>query len=253
MTEAISGKLAELKASRPADPEFKKWMDQSDLWCWMYSLYRITGRRISRKTVATVLQGEFRDDIPLSDYAFAGNCRDMYADMRGCLYMDADLDARMLSRWARLITSPDTPRQDGTLYRLNNPIVYEWEFIPPHFREVGSLTDGVLKSLQPVERQADPIDAAARLHLELNRLYLFGEDTVLLSLAALFYLLMKLNLPFPEISATDVEYNKMTANYLETRDSSAFSAMLERSIFNRLDSILDLLKQAKPEDQEQNA
>ena len=100
MTEAISGKLAELKARRPADPEFKKWMDQSDLWCWMYSLYRITGRSIARSTVATVLQGEFRDDIPLSDYAFAGNCREMYADMRGSLYMDADLDARMLSRWA---------------------------------------------------------------------------------------------------------------------------------------------------------
>lgn len=250
MTEAISQKLAELKARRPADPEFKKWQDQSDLWCWMYSLYRITGRSIARSTVATVLQGEFRDDIPLADYAFAGNCREMYADMRGSLYMDTDLEARMLSRWAGIITSPDGPRQDGTLFRLNNPIVYEWEFIPPHFREIASLTDGLLKSLQPVEKQADPLDAAARLHLELNRLYLFGEDTVLLSLAALFYLFMKLGLPFPELSATDVEYNKMTAHYLDTRDSSAFTAMLERSIFNRLDSILDLLKQAEPEDQE---
>ena len=250
MTEAISEKLAELKARRPADPEFKKWMEQSDLWCWMYSLYRITGRRIAKSSVAAVLDGEFRDDIALVDYAFAGNCREMYADMRGCLYMDDDLDARMLSRWAGLITSPETPRRDGTLFRLNNPIVYEWELIPPHFKELGSMTDGILKSLQPIERQEDPIDAAARLHLELNRLYLFGEDTILLSMAALFYLFMKLGIPFPELSATDTEYNKLTARYLETRDSSDFTGMLKRSVFNRLDSILDLLKQAEPEDQE---
>ena len=250
MTEAIAGKLAEIKARRPADPEFRKWMDQSDLWCWLYSLYRITGRRISKSTVAAVLDGEFRDDVPLVDYAFAGSCREMYADMRASIYMGDDLDARMLSRWAGIITSPDTPRQEGTLFRLNNPIVYEWEFIPPHFREIASMADDLLKSLQPVEKQADPMNAAARLHLELNRLYMFGEDTVLLSLAALLYMFLKLGLPFPELSATDTEYNKMTAVYLEDRDSSAFTGMLERSVFNRLDSILDLLKQAEPDDQE---
>ena len=251
MTEAISEKLAQIKARRPADPEFKKWLEQSDLWCWMYSLYRITGRRISRSTVATVLEGEFRDDIALVDYAFAGYCRDMYADMRGYLSMDADLDARMLSRWAGMISSPQGPHQEGTFYRLNNPIVYEWELIPPHFREIGSMADGLLRSLQPIEKQSAPIDAAGRLHLELDRLYLFGEDTIMLSMAALFYLFRKLGLPFPELSATDTEYNKMTARYLETRDSSDFTGMLERSIYNRLDSILDLLKQAEPEENQE--
>ena len=246
MTEAISEKLAELKARRPADPEFKKWMEQSDLWCWMYSLYRVTGRRIAKSSVAAVLEGEFRDNIALADYAFAGGCRDVYADMRGYLSMDSDLDMRMLSRWAGMLTSPEGPRQEGTLYRLNNPIVYEWELIPPHFKEAGSMADGLLRSLQPVGRQKDPIDAAARLHLELNRMNLFGEDTILLSLAALFYLLLKMGIPFPELSATDTEYNKMTAQYLDTRDSTAFTDMLKRSIFNRLDSILDLLKQAEP-------
>jgi hypothetical protein len=42
----------------------------------------------------------------------------------------------------------------------------------------------------------------------------------------------------------------MTAQYMDTRDSEAFTGMLKRSVFNRLDSILDLLKQAEPEDKE---
>ena len=251
MSFSISEKMAELKAAMPKDTQFKRWLEQSDLWCWLYSYYRINGRLVNKGSIAAMVGGELRDNIALSDYAFAAECRDMYSDMQIYLSMDAELDARMVSRWAGILTQPSDPRQEGTLYRLNTPIVYEWEFIPPHFRELPSLADGLLRSLQPSKNSLkDPVDLACKLHLELNRLYLFGEDTSLLSFAALLYCLLQAGLPFPEVSATDTEYNKLVKDYLEGHDPGPFTDMIKRSIFNRIDKILHILEHAEQNDTE---
>ena len=80
--------------------------------------------------------------------------------------------------------------------------------------------------------------------MELNRLYPYGEDTVLMSMTALLYCILRLGLPAPELSIGDIEYNKMAVKYFEDRDIEPFADMLKRSIFNRLDQVLGIIKQA---------
>ena len=159
MLDKIAEKAAELKAVMPDDPQLKEWFRQSDLWCWLYSYFRISGQTVSKGSVASMVSGELKDDIALSLYAFAGKYRDVYYDMSSSLAMEADLDARMLSRWAGMLTDPKEPRKEGSLYRLNSPIIYEWEHIPPHFKDLPKYTEELLKNCRGLKRSKDPIRA----------------------------------------------------------------------------------------------
>ena len=248
MYDMIRQKKAQLDAAMPSNPEFKSWIEQSDLWCWIYSMFRISGQRLSKSSVVAVVAGELRDDVPLSAYAFVKNYKDVYFDMKSCLAMGADLDIKMLDRWAGMLLDRPCSEPAGTLYRQNNPIIYEWELIPPHFREIRERLTEILRTASQIKNPADPLDKAAYVHLEIDRLYPYGEDTAFVSGAALMYLILKLGLPVPELSVGDIEYNKMIAKYADDLDRSDFVSMLSRSVFNRLDAVLNLAKQAGDKD-----
>ena len=248
MYEMILKKKQELLESMPKNPQFSAWLEQSDLWCWLYSVFRISGQRGSNASVVAMLAGELRDDVPLSSYAFVKNYKDVYYDMKRCIQMQATLDVRMLDRWAGMLLGKDFAAPERTLYRTNNPIVYEWELIPAHFRQIREELSGILRTAAQVKDPKDPLDKAAFVHLEVDRLYPYGEDTAAVSMAALLYQILQLGLPVPELSVGDIEYNKMIAKYVEDKDRSAFTDMLERSIYNRLDAVLSLARQAGERD-----
>ena len=54
--------------------------------------------------------------------------------------------------------------------------------------------------------------------------------------------------PVPELSVGDIEYNKMLAKYADDLDRSEFVSMLSRSVYNRLDTVLNLARQAGEKD-----
>lgn len=248
MYDMIKEKKARLDACMPSNPEFRTWMEQSDLWCWIYSMFRISGNRMPKNDVVTMVSGELKDNVPLSAYAAAKNYKDVYYDMKTCISMGLDLDVKMLNRWAGILLGKDTDQPQNGLYRQNNPIIYEWELIPSHFRQIPEELDGILRTAARIKDPKDPMDKASFVHLEIDRLYPYGEDTAAVSGAALMYLIMQLGLPLPELSVGDIEYNKMVAKYAEDLDREAFCDMLSRSVFNRLDAVLGLARQAADSD-----
>ena len=244
MYDMIRQKKAQLDACMPPDPEFRTWLEQSDLWCWLYSMLRISGQRMAKTSVVALVAGELRDDIPLNAYAMAKGFKDVYSDMKNCISMGLDLDTKILDHWAGMLL--DKPSEDSTngLYRQNNPIIYEWELIPVHFRQIKEELTALLRKAAQIKEPKDPIDKASYVHLELDRLYPYGEQTYLVSGAALMYQIMQLGLPLPELAVGDIEYNKMVAKYCDDLEREDFCDMLSRSVFNRLDAVLGLAKQA---------
>ena len=240
MYEMIKEKKARLDACGPLSPDLRAWVEQSDIWCWLYSMFRISGRKMQKNNVVAMVAGELRDDIPLSAYAVAKGFKDVYSDMKACLQMKADLDLKMLDRWAgMLLGKPSDDPQNG-LYRQNNPIIYEWELIPVHFRQIKEELTALLRRAAQIKDPKDPMDKASFVHLEIDRIYPYGEDTAMVSGAALMYLIMQQGLPLPELSVGDIEYNKMIAKYAEDLDRGDFCGMLSRSVYNRLDAVCSL-------------
>ena len=240
----IKVKKAELDAIVAAHPELSEWIEQSDLWCGLYSIFRISGQRVSKDSVVAMAAGELRGDVPLSSYAFVKSYKDVYSDMSICLAMGAVPDLKLVNRWAGMITGRDDQTPGEGLYRLNNPVVYEWELIPVHFRTIREELEKLFRIAASIRDPEDPLDKAAYVHLELNKLYPYGEDTAAVSAAVLMYYLRQLGLPVPELSANDVEYNQMVTDYVVNSNREPFTDMLGRSVYNRLESVLTIARQA---------
>lgn len=244
MYEMIQQKSKELAACMPSNPQFWTWIEQSDLWCWLYSMFRVSGRKMSKNSIVAMVAGELRDDAPLSAYALVNNCKIIYSDMKSYISMQADLDVRMLNRWAGMLLDKPSADPAETLYRQNNPIIYEWELIPAHFREINAKLTELLRTAAQIKDPKDPMDKISYVHLEIDRLYPYGEDTAMVAGLALMYLILQLGLPVPELSVGDIEYNKMIAKYAEDLDREPFRDMLSRSVYNRLDVVTGLARQA---------
>ena len=245
MYKQILEKKAEFVSLLPDDQEFFDWLDQSNLWCWIYSVFKITGQPISKSTIVPMLSGEIRDDIPLSLYAFAKDLRDIYADMKSFISMQADLDKKMLNRWAEMIFETDREAPAGKPYRLKNPVVREWDLIPLHFRSIDEELDVPIKKAARIKDFQDPLSAVSWLHLEIDRMYPYGENTVTAAFLAVLYRLMQLGIPMPQLQMEPDEYNRAVAKYVNRSDISGFNNTLMRSIYSRLDNICSMIRQAQ--------
>ena len=245
MYKKILEKKAEFASLLPDDQEFFDWLDQSNLWCWLYSVFKIMGQPVPKNTVVSMISGEIREDVPLSLYAFAKDLRDVYADMKSYISMQADLDKKMLNRWMEMFPRTDSDAPEGRPYRLKNPVVREWELIPVHFRSIDEELDALFKKASRGSDHQDPLSAVSWLHLETDRIYPYGENTVIASFLAVLYSLLKLRIPMPEMMMEQDEYNRAVAKYVNSSDISDLNDALMKSIYARLGNICGLIKQGR--------
>jgi hypothetical protein len=245
MIELIEGKLKQLKENFPENPEFRTWMQQSDMWSWIYSILRIRGEKVHKTAVVKMIQGDLSEEIPLHSYALADSFRTVYRDMASYISMSTELELRMICRWAKMLLREDLSLPDEDIFRKNCNVVYEWDLIPePEDSVPGKLAELVKEYKLAGKDPKDPLKRAVRLHLEMNRLYPFGDETTVVSMAVLMFSLMELGYPLPQLTLDDREYNILMADYVEKGDIESFKDVLEKSVYNRLDAVVSLAGQA---------
>ncbi|MBQ9912378.1 MAG: Fic family protein [Firmicutes bacterium] len=245
MIGLIREKLKELKENFPQNPEFRSWMQQSDQWSWVYSILRIRGEKVHKTAVVNMIQGSISEDLTLSAYILADHFRTVYQDMIGYIGMSTDLEQKMVLRWAKMILDLDPSVPDSSVFRQNRNVIYEWDLIPEPEEKVPELFSQLLKEYKLAGfDEEDPLKRAVKLHLEINRLYPFGEDTTFMSMIVLMFSLLELGYPLPQLSFDDREYNRMMADYIGNGDPEPFQDILERSIYNRLEAVVSLARQA---------
>lgn len=245
MYQQLEEKLKEQQALFPKHPEFRTWLSQSDLWNWIYSAFRIKGEPLSKTVVVDMLNGKIREDIQLSSYAFAQATQNVYKDMKNYIQMQTTLEPEMIYRWAKMLMGIDLKENDDLLLRENEPLVYEWELITIDHNEIKEKLNQIVKEYNSSVKTGDVFACIAKLHLQLNRLYAFGENTALLSLAVLMFTLLEHDYFMPELPVDDREYNRIVAKYFDDDSLEDFYSMLCRSEFNRLEAIINLSREAK--------
>jgi len=238
MQELIDRKIKEMRDLGVVNREFRIWLEQSDLWYWLYSSLRIMGEPVEKRVIVDILDGKIVEDAPIDVYNFITGYSAVYKDMKSCAEMESSADVKLLRRWGRMLLGKDIE------FRTENPVVYEWNHIPPFHDKIASETDGLLRRAVQDRRRMPSLKWMALLHLELCRLYPFGKDTPVVAGLLLAYCLIREGYPLPSLTVADIEYNKMIDAYVNKGEYEAFEGMLERSVLNRAEAVLQLNRRA---------
>ncbi len=239
MQQDLKEKLDLYKKYRPDSPTYAAWEEESMLWGWLFSCMIFRGTPLEKGQIVSILRGEILENIPLEHYGFLHRYRDVYRDIRSSLEMKASLNSGMLSRYYSILF------QRPAEFRANNPVVYEWSYNPPHFKEVPEQMDLLFRRSAQNRSEADPLNRAAATHLGILEVYPYGDDSVTMAGVGLLYALMESGLPAGYLFASEQEYNQQIAAYLRTGSGEAFRQMLGRSIINRLDVLIQVSRAAE--------
>ena len=235
----LEEKLELYRKSRPDKPEYAAWEEESALWGWLFSCLKFRGTPLEKGQIVNILRGELMENISLDHYGFLHRYREVYRDIRNHLEMKTSLTTALLNRFYSMIF------RKPAAFRTSNPVVYEWSYNPPHFREVPEQMDLLFRQTAQKRRTTDPLTSAAQTHLGILEIYPYGEDTVTMAGVGLLYALMENGLPAGYLFASEQEYNQQITAYLNTGNGEAFREMLGRSIINRLDVLIQVGRAAE--------
>lgn len=236
MQQNINEKLRQLSELKPENSEFRQWLADSNLWSWLYSQFRIQGQNISKAAVVDLVNGTIREDVPLSCYGFVQGFKEMHTDMKSDLDMGITPNLKQFKRWAAL-ACPDAK------WRRNNPVVFEYALIPCHFNSIDDELEAAFR--QYVTSRLPGTVAAAKLFLDIVKVFPIEEESVDMAMAVLLYCIESMGLPVPELSVTEEEFGKMISVYMDHEDYLPFADMLQRSLYNRLDAVVMIARQVK--------
>ena len=234
MRDVLEQKLAQYKESSFRRPEFRAWIKDSNLWMSVYSCLRVRGIEMDKKELVDIIAGGISLDIPIDIYNFVHNYHDLFRDMSASIDMQQSIDSALLLRFFNILTG-------GNTFRSNNPIIYKWGYIAPHFNEI---PERLTEYSRRLSRLDNPFDKAVYAHNGLAVIYPFGDDSAVMALVAMYYVLMSSGIALPSITADGEEYDRIMKEDLES-GSNQFEQMMERSLINRLDSVISLGREAE--------
>ncbi len=237
MYDSLDAKTAEYRALKLEDPRLKNWLRDSSLWYWLYGALRIRGNAVEKGQILSILSGELSEDLPLDLYSFVHGYAAMYADMQFSGQMEPDPDIKLLARWGTMLGHELAMRD-------SNPVLYQWGFVPCHFREVTSELRRVLREYA-AGGDRHFIDRAADLHLGALKVYPFKEHNIDMAGALLLYSFVVAGLPAPDLDLSREDYDKLVKKYTADGDAGPFRAMLASALSKRLDQVISVCRRAE--------
>jgi len=233
MNEALETKLNEYLTSKFENTEFRTWLRDSDLWMAIYSVLRIRGIEMDKRELVEILDGKIMENVPLDLYGFVHSFKDLYKEMQASIGMQESLNEKNLNRFASILFELDS-------YRSDNPIIYKWAYIAPHFTGISASLQELLRSC---ERITNPIAKAIAVHDGIAMVYPYGDYSAAMAMVCMYYVLMQGGIPLPSITVDDEDYNKLMSLYFD-KGIKDIDDMFERSLLNRLESVLLLGKES---------
>ena len=235
MIDMIAEKFITISHCKPFPTEIQKYLKESCVAEWIWSSLRIEGSLVRRQQVADMLQGELVKDVSLGEYAAVDRYWNLFPFIYNLLNMETELD---LSVTKQLYDHLDP---DNSGYRRSNPILRQWDYNPPHFKDVEEKMQELFHWYGNASYPGNPLMKGVVLHNRLLEIYPFGDDSGMMARLTLLYHLMDNGLyPFV-LTISETEYNKAMIKYLKDRDSSSLYHAVEKGVYNRLEILEQML------------
>lgn len=235
MYQEILSKKKELDNRKPYKPEIKEQIKKMELCDLVYTLLRLDGSDVTKDQVNHILEGELIIKATVNDHIAIKKYIEVLLFMDDLLAMDSEISCRILEQFHEILCEGE-----GIKLRTSNPTLYTFDYNPPHWKEVDDLLKALIRWTYEEVSEDNQILKAAYLHHKLIEIYPFEEYSESIARLILYYSLMREGYPIFELRLSESEYNVAVMKYLQDKDVQPFYRALERSIYNKLEILLQL-------------
>ena len=204
----------------------------------------IRGSLVSRNAhredvkIDEILSGELQRDLPVKDYIFIQNFRDVIRVAFICLEMGNYLDKYLL------LSAYRTLREDeGAYFRKNNPVIYSINHVPAHSLDIEEKLDDCLRRVYRKEAGSDVVLKAMYIHNKIMDIYPFEEYSAELAVFAMNYYLLEQGFMPVSMDMSRNDYLEIVGENLKGHRLEEFYAFLKSSITDNMEGTIDACRE----------
>ncbi len=239
MFREIRENMKQLEARKPFDRDIIDEIEALNAVDWAYSCLNLNGSQVTKETVSRIVRGQFVIEATVDEHSLIERHEDTLKETINLLEMDNDLTENVLRRLCGKFM-PEGAFQ----YRRGNPLIMTFGFNPVHSKDIQEEVRELFKWLYSddvsPEINRNEILKATYLHNRFIEIYPFEEFTEEMASIVMYYYLMQRGYPPFTIRFSQQEYYYSVSAYLKKNDITSFYNCLERSIYNKIDVLLQM-------------
>jgi len=239
MFQEIKEKMKQLESRKPFDRDIIEGIEALNAVDWAYSCLNLNGSQVTKETVSRIVNGQFVIEATVDEHSLIERHEDTLKESINLLEMDNDLTENVLKR----LCSKFMPEGEFE-YRRGNPVVFTFGFNPVYSKDIREEVRELFKWLYSddvsPEINRNEILKAAYLHNRFIEIYPFEEFTEEMASIVMYYYLMQRGYPPFMIRFSQQEYYNSVSAYLKKNDIAPFYNCLERSIYNKIEVLLQM-------------
>jgi len=239
MFREIKEKLKQFEARKPFDREIIGEIEALNATDWAYSCLNLSGSQITKETVSRIVSGKFVIEATVEEHSLIERHEDTLKEAISLLEMDNDLTESVFRRLCGKLM-PEGEFE----YRRGNPVILTFGFNPVYSKdiqvEIKELFRWLYSDDASSEINKNEILKAAYLHNRFIEIYPFEEFTEEMASVVMYYYLMQKGYPPFAIRFSQQEYYRSVSAYLKKNDIAPFYNSIERSIYNKMEVLLQM-------------
>ncbi len=235
MFREIKKKRLILDNRKPYKREIAAYISELNTLDWISSSIRLDGMTMSKENIQRIMKGEFVVECSIADHLQVRNYCDALKLAEDMSEMGVELSVTYIFKLYQALAKPDVLQ-----YRRSNPVLREIDYIPPHFNDIDEQMELMIKWLNTENLDSNPVMKAAQLHNKLMEIYPFEHYSGSMARMVLQYELIRNGFPPVLLQMSEQEYNMAIIKYLKTEDTMPLYDSLLRSVFNKLEVLLQL-------------
>lgn len=236
MYREIKKKKVILENRKPFNRNLAIEMRELSLIDMIFTTMRLGNGCLDRKEIKTILDGNVIKEATIEEHSIIENYKALQYEIDNQLEMGSSLSLRTIVKLYEVLHG----KCKG--YRTNNPILRDYSYNPPHFKEVDEQMEIVLAWISkdnPGETSNELLKAAF-FHNRFIEIYPFDEGNEEMARICLWYYMMSKGYPIFSMNFSLEEYNAALTQYFRNEEISGFYGGLERSLYNKLDYLLNI-------------
>ena len=244
MLREIREKMQCLEERKPFRGEILQEIQGVHAIDWVYSCLHLGGSSVTKDMVGRIIGGQFVVEATVEDHRLVERLEDTMKEAVSLLEMDYDLDERVLERLSQKFYS-----DDRTGWRRGNPLNLEYNFTPVYSKdipeEIRELFRWLYSDEVSPEIAGNSLLRASLLHTRFLEISPYDDYCEEMACIIMHYYLMQKGYPPFVLRFSREEYRQAVTAYLKKNDINLFYSCLERSLYNKLEVMMQITAESE--------